>query len=200
MRDRGPIEILPATADRFDDLATLVGPKHPGAPACWCLAPRLASSENRRLRGAARPERLRELCAQDPTPGVIAYLDGVPAGWCACGPRAEMGRLVRSRTIPQVDDLPVWSVICIVVAVGYRRQGLAYRLVEGAVAYAHSKGAEMVEAYPIDTAGKRVSTSFAYCGTTGLFEQAGFTRVAMTSARSAGLPRWIYRRSLAPDA
>jgi hypothetical protein len=161
MRDHRTIEIHPATADRFDDLATLIGPTRPGAPACWCLAPRLASSENSRLRGEPRPARLRALCAQDPAPGVIAYVAGAPAGWCACGPRAEMGRLVRSRTIPQVDDLPVWSIICLVVKIGYRRQELAHRLVEGAVAYARSQGAEMIEAYPIDTGGKRVSTAFA---------------------------------------
>jgi hypothetical protein len=33
----------------------------------------------------------------------------------------------------------------------------------------------MVEAYPQDTPGKKVSASFLYNGTRSLFEQAGFT-------------------------
>lgn len=190
------LEIHPATVDRFDDIATLLGPKDPDAPTCWCLYFRLTSSEFGAVRGAARPQRLRELCARDDAPGVIAYLDGVPVGWCALGPRSEMGRLVRSRTIPKVDDLPVWSIVCFVVRPGHRRRGIAHALLEGAVAYAASRGAVMVEGYPADTGGERISTAFAYVGTTGMFTRAGFERVVETAARTGGRRRVLMRRRL----
>lgn len=188
--------MLPATADRFDDVASLLAPKTPGAGACWCLSARLASSELTELGAQGRPERLRQLCAEEPAPGLLAYLDGTAVGWCAVGPRADMGRLVRSRTIQQLDDLPVWSVICFVVKAGYRRRGVASALLEAAIAYATEHGAPALEAYPVDPERKRVNTSFAYVGTTPMFERAGFERMAETSARSAGLTRWIMRRDL----
>jgi len=190
------IEVLPATGDRFDDVVTLLGPKREGAPACWCLAYHLTSSENNALHGAARPQRLRELCGRDVAPGMIAYDGGEPVGWCAVGPRQEMGRLRRSRTIPAVDDLPVWSVVCFVVRVGHRGQGIAGRLLDEAVRYAAAAGAPAVEGYPVDPAGSRISGSLAYVGTTGLFERSGFHRIVETSARSAGLTRWLMRRTL----
>ena len=191
-----PIEIHPATVDRFDDVATLLGPGQEDAPACWCLYFRLTSSEFGAVRGRARPQRLRELCSREDAPGVIAYLDGEPVGWCALGPRSEMGRLERSRTIPKIDDLPVWSIVCFVVRPGYRRRGVAGALLEGAVEYARSRGAMMVEGYPADTAGQRISTAFAYVGTTGMFERAGFHRVLETAARTGGKPRVLMRRQL----
>lgn len=191
-----PIEIHPATVDRFDDVATLLGPGQEDAPACWCLYFRLTSSEFREVRGAARPQRVRELCSRDDAPGMIAYLDGEPVGWCGLGPRTEMGRLERSRTIPKVDDLPVWSIVCFVVRPGYRRRGIAGALLEAAVEYARSRGATMVEGYPADTSGERISTAFAYVGTTGMFERAGFHRVVETAARTGGKPRILMRRQL----
>ncbi|TDD67996.1 hypothetical protein E1262_17450 [Jiangella aurantiaca] len=45
-----------------------------------------------------------------------------------------------------------------------------------------------------------LSTSLAYVGTTGMFERAGFTRVAGADATSARRPRWIMRRDLAGAA
>jgi GNAT superfamily N-acetyltransferase len=107
-----------------------------------------------------------------------------------------MGRLVRSRTIPKVDDLPVWSIVCFVVRPGHRRRGIAHALLEGAVAYAASRGAVMVERYPADTGGERISTAFAYVGTTGMFTRAGFERVVETAARTGGRRRVLMRRRL----
>ncbi|MFJ6280327.1 Acetyltransferase (GNAT) family protein [Arthrobacter subterraneus] len=190
------VEVHPATADRFDDVASLLAPKTPGASACWCLSPRLASAELHALGSAGRPARMRELCGEDPPPGLLAYLDGAPVGWCAVGPRAGMGRLTRSRTIQQVDNLPVWSVICFVVKAGYRRRGIAARLLEEAVGFAAGYGAPAIEGYPIDAEGTRVNTTLAFVGTTSLFEKAGFERVAETRATSAGRIRWIMRRDL----
>jgi GNAT superfamily N-acetyltransferase len=192
------IEVHPASGDRFDDLSSILAPKRPDAPACWCLTYRLTSSEFNSLRGQERPDRLRRLCEQDIAPGVIAYVDGEPAGWCAMGPREEMGRLRRSRTIQRLDDLPVWSIVCFVVKVGYRKQGLSLHLLQGAIDYAASLDVGMLEAYPIETDGQRVGSTFAFVGTTNLFASAGFTSVQETTARSGGKPRWIMRRPVVP--
>ena len=126
-------------------------------------------------------------------PGLIAYVDGQPVGWCGLGPRAAMPRLINSRTIPAADALPVWSIGCFVVRPGYRRRGVARALLLGAVDYARVRGAPGIEAYPIDPAGARVSTSFGFVGFTSTFEGAGFRRVLLTDAHSAGLPRWLMR-------
>ncbi len=131
-----------------------------------------------------------------PAPGVIAYLDGEPVGWCGLGPRAAMPRLVDSRTIPRVDDVPVWSIGCFVVRTGYRRRGVTRALLDGAIAYAREHGAPGIEGYPIDPVGARVSTSFGFVGFTKTFEAAGFRRVVVTDGHSAGLPRWLMRLDL----
>ncbi len=190
---RDDLEVVPATADRWPDVVTLLGG---GAErGCWCQAWRgtrkadgLGDDNRARLEGQVRRGAF--------APGVIAYLDGEPAGWCGLGPRAAMPRLIGSRTIPTVDDLPAWSIGCFVVRPGYRRRGVARALLRGAVAYARSQGAPVVEAYPIDPAGARVSGAFGFVGFLSTFEAAGFRRVVLTGAHSAGLPRWLVRLDL----
>src|SRR5690625_1789826 len=81
------IEVRPAV--RFEDVATMVGPKRPDANVCWCLSYRLPSKEHLALRGPARGERMRELVAQDPPPGVLAYDGDDVVGWAAVHPRAD---------------------------------------------------------------------------------------------------------------
>lgn len=189
------LRVEAATAERFDDVRRILAPGD-GDHACWCLYHRLGSSEFRALRGEERPAHLRELCRREPAPGVLAYAGAEPVGWCSLGPREEMGRLERSRTIPRVDDRPVWSVVCFVVRVGHRRRGVAHRLLDGAVRHAAERGAQTLEAYPVDTEGERISSAFAYVGTTSMFEAAGFTRVLETAARSGRRPRWLMRLDL----
>lgn len=190
------LTIVPATADRFDDLAALVGSPDPEVPACWCLSNRLASSEFNRLSGTERPARLRVLCEQTPAPGLLAYLDEQIAGWCSFGPRPDMDRLTRSRTIPRHEPADTWCIVCFVVRAGYRRRGVASALLAAVVDYARNQGAPALEGYPIDTAGQRVSAALAYVGTVAMFEQAGFTYIGDTTARSAKLPRVIMRHDL----
>lgn len=189
------LEVLPATGERWDDVVALLG----GGPerGCWCQAWRGSTMP----RGPSElPDNRAALESQvrfgDVAPGVIAYLDGDPVGWCGLGPRAAMPRLARSRTIPAVDDAPVWSIGCFVVRPGFRRRGVSRALLDGAVAYVRSQGAPAVEAYPIDPAGARVSVSLGFVGFTSTFEAAGFRRVLLTDAHSAGLPRWLMRLDL----
>ena len=189
------IDVRPATTARFDDVATMLGPKNPGSSVCWCLSHRLDWRTNRELAGPARGEYVRKLCGRKVAPGVLAYAGAEVAGWAATAPRSELP-FERSPKIPHVDDLPVWSVWCIRVRPGYRGQGISRVLLDGAVAYARSHGAPAVEGYPVDNQGQKVDLTMAYVGTRKLFEGAGFTKAADTSSVSGGFPRVLMRLDL----
>ncbi|QZY50853.1 GNAT family N-acetyltransferase [Leucobacter tenebrionis] len=187
------IEVLPATV--FEDVATLVGPKKPTSNVCFCLSYRIGNKQNNALRGPARADRVRELCAQDPPPGVIAYLDGEPVGWAAVHPRRDTS-FARNRLIPQLDDLDVWSLWCFRVRPGYRKRGIMHALIEGAVAHARASGAPAIEGYPVDNGNERVNLTMAYVGTRRLFESAGFVKAADTGSVLDGYPRVLMRMPL----
>ena len=189
------IVVRPATKARFGDVATMLGPKNPGSSVCWCLSHRLDAKTNRSLTGRARGEYVKMLCGRRVAPGVLAYADGEVAGWAAVAPRSELP-FARSAKIPDVDDLPVWSVWCIRVRPGYRGRGISHTLLDGAVAYARSRGAPAIEGYPVDNQGKKVDLTMAYVGTRKLFEDAGFTKAADTTSVSGGFPRVVMRLDL----
>ncbi|HEX6336920.1 MAG TPA: GNAT family N-acetyltransferase [Jiangellaceae bacterium] len=189
------IEVKPSTAARFDDVATMLGPKNPGSSVCWCLSHRLDSKTNRELVGPARGEYVRMLCSRKVAPGVLGYEDGEVVGWAAVAPRAELP-FARSTKIPHVDQLPVWSVWCIRVRPGHRGRGISHALLDGAVAYARSHGAPAIEGYPVDNKGKKVDPTMAYVGTRAVFERAGFTKAADTTSVSGGFPRVLMRLDL----
>jgi GNAT superfamily N-acetyltransferase len=143
------IEVRPATLARFDDVATMLGPKNPDSSVCWCLSHRLDSKANRELAGPARGEYVKKLCGRKVAPGVLAYEDVAVVGWAAVAPRSELP-FARSTKIPHVDQLPVWSVWCFRVHPGHRGKGIAHALLDGAVAYARSARAAAIEGYPVD--------------------------------------------------
>ncbi|MFP5218437.1 MAG: GNAT family N-acetyltransferase [Actinomycetes bacterium] len=186
------VEVRPATGERFDDVATMLGPKNPTSSVCWCLSHRLDARTNRSLVGPARGEYVRQLCERAVAPGVLAYQGDEVVGWAAVAPRAELP-FARSTKIPHVDDLPVWSVWCLRVRPGHRGKGIALPLLQGAVAYAQSHGAPAVEGYPVDNRGEKVDLTMAYVGTRALFEKAGFVKAADTDAVSGGFPRVLMR-------
>src|SRR4051794_22515910 len=190
------IEVKPATAARFDDLAVILGPKNPTSSVCWCLSHRVDSRTNQALVGPQRGEFVRGLTRRAVAPGVLAYDGDTVVGWAAVAPRSELP-FERSRKIPHVDDLPVWSIWCIRVRPGYRGQGIAHSLVRGAADYAASHGAPAVEGYPVDNQGRKVDLTMAFVGTRSLFEKAGFTKAADTDAVAGGFPRVLMRRLLA---
>lgn len=186
------IEIRPA--DRFDDVATMVGPKRPDANVCWCLSYRIPSKENRELVGPARGERVRQLMDDGPI-GVLAYEEDEVVGWAAVARRADTS-FARNRKIPHVDDLDVWSVWCIRVRPGHRGQGISHHLLAGAVDFARDNGAPAIEGYPVDNRGEKVDLTMAYVGTRRLFERAGFTKAADTDSVLNGFPRVLMRLDL----
>lgn len=188
------ISVFPATDTRWPDVVTLLGGDQ--ERGCWCQAWRGSSVALGFSGPGGNRDALQAQIGGAFAPGVIAYMDDEPVGWCGLGPRAAMSRLINSRTIPAPDDLAVWAIGCFVVRTGYRRMGVARALLAGAIEYARGQGAPAVEAYPIDPEGGRVSPSFGFVGFTSTFEAAGFQRVLLTEAHSAGLPRWLVRLDL----
>lgn len=191
------IDVRPATV--FDDIATMVGPKKPTSNVCWCLSYRIPSKQNQQLQREQRGEFVKQLCDRGIPLGVLAYDTSGETeevvGWAAVSPRADT-TFARNRTIPHVDDLPVWCVWCIRVRPGHRKKGISHALLEGAVEYARSNGAPAIEGYPVDNRGEKVDLTMAYVGTRGLFEKHGFTKAADTTSVLNGFPRVLMRKML----
>jgi GNAT superfamily N-acetyltransferase len=189
------IRVEPATPERWSDAAIVF--EGDGQRGCWCQYWRQSSSGYSAGGPGSGERRLRaQVDGGPPAPGLIAYDENVPAGWIGLGPRWSMERLVRSRTIPDIDGAPVWSIVCFKVRVGHRRKGVARALLDAAIDYAGAHGAPALEAYPVDAEGARLDTAFSYVGFTSMFEAAGFERIVKTAAHSADRPRILMRRPL----
>jgi GNAT superfamily N-acetyltransferase len=183
--------IVHATVDHWDDLTELLGVS--GEAGCWCQ-PWRGFDTKARSGGKSRPELLREqMLAGPPSPGYLAYLDGIPAGWVGVSLRTETPRLMSSRTIPSIDDRPYWAIGCFQVRPGFRRRGVATALLLGIIEAARQAGAPGVEAYPIDPVGGRVEVGAGFVGIASMFDAAGFRRLLVTNARSGRLPRILVR-------
>jgi GNAT superfamily N-acetyltransferase len=158
---------------------------------------RQGQAEFQARRGDANRRALRARVRTDRPPGVLAYADGVPVGWCAIGPRAGYARLARSRVLAPVDDRPVWSVTCFFVARPWRARGLTRSLLEAAVGFARSRGATDVEAYPLDV-GRGYPDAYAYTGLVSTFRAAGFREVARRAPTRPVMRRQIRAREGTP--
>ena len=187
-RTDGVVHIEPLNAERWDDAVAVFGTRGDAA-TCWCQFFRLGGPQWRASSAEEKRGSLREQAARSLPPGLLAYVDGKPAGWVAVAPRPEYPRLARSRTLVSVAgiramaDESVWSVTCFVVRVGFRRRGVAAALLQGAIEFARDHGAALLEGYPVEVAsGARRASSDLYHGTASTFAAAGFREVGRTSA------------------
>ena len=77
-----------------------------------------------------------------------------------------------------MDDKPVWSIVCLFIAREHREKGVSVALIQGAVEWARSNGARIIEAYPVEPRKKPMPPVFAYTGIASAFLKAGFREVA----------------------
>jgi GNAT superfamily N-acetyltransferase len=174
-------EFHPLTAARWDDFETLFGPN--GACAgCWCAWFLMTNREYTEAKKEGHKELMRTLVHSGVEPGIIAYADGVPAGWVALAPRERYQRLETSKQLGAVDDKPVWVISCFFIHRDYRRQGLMEKLLAAAVQYARGLGVKTLEAFPLDVEGKMSSIQM-YTGKSSVFYKLGFNEVARRNYR-----------------
>ena len=174
------LKFLPATEKRWADLEELFGERG-ACGGCWCMAWRLPRAQYQSGKGEKNRKVLMKLVKSNNAPGILAYADAKPIGWCAVAPRSDYSFLGRSRVLREIDPLPVWSISCLFVLRDYRGQGVSAQLLRAAVSFAAAKGAKLVEGYPTIPYAKRVPAAFLWTGTWSAFLRAGFTEVARRS-------------------
>jgi GNAT superfamily N-acetyltransferase len=162
------------TAETWPDFEKLFecrgGPK-----ACWCMVWRATPEEAKHPNGASRKAAMAKRIAAGTTVGLLGYLDEVPVAWCSVAPRSTYRRLVNDGS----PDEGVWSIACFFVVRSLRGQGITQRIIAAAIDFAKSRGASMVEAYPVDPE----SPSYRFMGFVPTFETAGFREVGRAGSR-----------------
>lgn len=166
-------EVYPATKERWDDLVALFD--RPIVRTCFCMFYRKTGagtgvgSDNRKA--------MKAVVDRGTVPGLIGYENGVPVAWVSLGHREDYAKLRRSPIMKPVDDRPVWSIVCFFVDEHARGRGLAERMLRAATDYARSRGARLLEAYPVDRE-ERTHPDDMFFGAKSMYDRAGFREVA----------------------
>lgn len=179
------LEFHPATPDRWNDLEALFGERG-ACGGCWCMSWRKRRAEFVRDKGTTNRAALQSLVKKGPPPGILAYHDGKPIGWCAVAPRHEYVALANSRVLRPLDDAPVWSVSCFFVARPYRRAGVSVRLLGAVAGFVRQQGGTVIEGYPLLPKNGPLPDAFVWTGVLGAFLKVGFKQ----------MPRWSENRPI----
>jgi hypothetical protein len=132
----------------------------------------------------------RELVKGGPPPGLLAFDGDVAVGWCQLTPRDALSWLDKTWRLMRVDDVPVWSLSCFYVRIGYRRQGITSHLIAAALKASKRAKAPALESYPLDAGLTPSASGTGYAST---FARAGFKTVGRRVP-----PRPIMRYDLLP--
>jgi len=186
------LEVHLLTPERWEHLERLFGPRG-ACGGCWCMWWRLTAKEFERQKGEENRRAMKRKVKSGEVPGLLAYHDGEPVGWCSVAPREAYPRLERSRVLKRVDDQPVWSVVCFYVAKQYRRRGVTRELLEASIDYVRDRGGTILEGYPTEPKSERAPDLFLYHGIPSVFAEAGFVEVARRSERRP-IMRYIIQR------
>ena len=156
---------------------------------CWCMAfhaKGVGAAGNR----AEKEARVREGHAH----AALVFDGAACVGWCQFGPTQELPRIKHRRAYEEgLAALPDWRITCFFVDKASRRRGVAEAALAGALDQIAGLGGGLVESFPEDTSGRKVSGSFLHNATLALFEAHGFERV-----RRLGKHRWLVTRRVPP--
>jgi GNAT superfamily N-acetyltransferase len=170
----------PLTADQWQDFENLFGPK--GACAgCWCMFWRIPRKSWEEGKGDGNKKKMKQWISQKKFAGLIAYMGNRPVGWCSLGPREEFPVLEKSKILARIDDKPVWSIVCFFIEKEFRRMGISALFLQEVIRYAKSKGAEILEGYPVIPNKAIYPAAFAFTGFYNSFKKTGFKEIIRRS-------------------
>jgi len=183
-----PLKFHPLTPSRWPDLVDLFGPERGANSGCWCMWPRLSSSEWTAMERTQRKRRFGAIVKKGPPPGLLAYEGEVPVGWVAVGPRSSVFRFNTGKLSQPLgdDDGPnpdkTYAITCFYTRAGHRKKGLMEVLARAAVDYAKSRGAEAVEACAIQP-DRPMQWGEGFVGLASVYRRVGFSEVARRSPK-----------------
>lgn len=147
--------------------------EHPAFGSCSCMRLRMRNAEFERSTRSVRMRSFDALVEGGTPVGILAYLEGIPVGWCSIAPRETFAALEARAPIAGTDDTRIWSVTCLYVDPRHRKQGIALRLLRAAVEYARTEGAKTIEGYPAQPG----RDSRPQMGSASMYRRAGFRDV-----------------------
>lgn len=168
------LKFMPLTPERWNDFEKLFG-GNGACGGCWCMWWRLKRSQYEKQKGAGNKKSIKKIVNSGTVPGILAYDNKNPIGWCAIEPRESYALLENSRVLKRIDDEKVWSVVCFFTHKKYRRKGVTEKLLEAVLKYAKKNKAKIVEGYPIDS--EKTPSAFAWTGFASAFLKVGFNEV-----------------------
>lgn len=168
------------TPSTWDDFEQLFG-KRGACGGCWCMWWRLPKKEFDLNKGEGNRDMMKKLVESGHRPGILAYFQKQPVGWCSVAPREEYPRLENSKILKKIDDKPVWSVVCFFIQKKFRGRGVSTQLLRAVVDYVRKEGGVIVEGYAIEPKQDRIPDVFAYNGPIKIFENVGFKEIARRS-------------------
>jgi GNAT superfamily N-acetyltransferase len=176
--ETAPIDVRPATAERWEDLAALFGEKG-ASSGCWCQWFRVRNADWQRNAGGGNRRALRSQVEGDLAPGLLAYRDDRCVGWISLAPRRDFERIAGDAETAFTEEtaepsrVPIWSIVCFYTMPGGRGEGVASALLDAAIHHARASGARTLEAYPSEPR-DRISNADAFMGLRTMFDRAGF--------------------------
>ncbi len=169
------LRIRPLTPELWPQFEDLFGPTG-ACGGCWCMYWRIGSAYQKIPRETNKAN-FHAVVRRGPPPGLLAFDGELAVGWRQLTPRDQLPALERARLLARVDDKPVWSISCFYVRKGHRTKGVTAALIAAAIKAARRAKAVALEAYPVDTAEKKSSSSI-YTGKASTFRRAGFKVIA----------------------
>lgn len=179
------------TVETWKDFEQLVQ-KHNGVwGGCWCTAFHPRSPQQRRSFESTKAYK-KNLVNEDSAHAALVFDGDVCVAWCQFGPPQELPNIYHKKEVEAKMTMPDWRITCIFVDKDYRKRGLSAIALNGALALIKEQGGGVVESYPQDTQGKKVSNSFLYNGTKEIFVQAGFSYEGQKGKNHCIMRKTIY--------
>lgn len=183
--------VKPLTTETWDAFAALAA-KHNGVwGGCWCTYFHADTDEDpkKQLGGHDFKKRMVELGIAH---AALVFEGEDAIGWAEYGSPTELPRIYHRKQVEGgAEALPLFRITCFFIDRDHRRSGIAIEALTGALGLIAESGGGVVESYPRDSEGEKVSSSFLHNVTRGMFERAGFEYI-----RPVGTSKCIMRKTV----
>ncbi|GIK61111.1 MAG: GNAT family N-acetyltransferase [Ignavibacteriota bacterium] len=177
---KSKFKFYPVTKINWKDFENLFGEK--GACAgCWCMYWRMRRKDYDLQRGSGTKKIMKNLVNNGTVPGIIAYDNNKPVGWCSVAPREDFPVLENSRVLKRIDEKPVWSIVCFFIQKEFRKKGLSLELLNAAITFVKMNKGKIIEGYPVEPKSGKTADVFAWTGLASAFRKAGFKELERRS-------------------